>query len=84
MAANRNDVVATISRWVIDGLMLAHEGEGDRAGDAAKGTRVRANVDEVPSTGIGQAGTPYGLRHGVQAPVGARVLPSDQLGSINT
>lgn len=55
-AVNGYDVVAAVGRGVVDGFVLAHEGQGDGRGDAAEGAGVGANVEEVPGAGVGEAG----------------------------
>lgn len=47
-AVDGYDVVAAVGRGVEDGLVFAHEGEGNGGCDAAEGAGVRANVDEMP------------------------------------
>lgn len=47
-AVNSHDVVAAVCRGVKDGLVLAHEDEGDGGGDAAESAGVRPDVYEVP------------------------------------
>ena len=42
------DIVAAVGRGVEDGLVFAHEGQGDGRGDAAEGPGVAADVDVVP------------------------------------
>jgi hypothetical protein len=54
-AVNGDDVVAAVGRGVEDGLVFAHEGQRDGGGDAPEGTRVGADVDEVPGAGVGEA-----------------------------
>lgn len=49
-----NNVVSAVGRGVPDGLVLAHEGNGDLRGDAAEGTGVSAHVDEVPCARVGE------------------------------
>lgn len=56
MAADGHDVVAAVGRRVVDGLVLAHEEEGDRRGEAAQTARVGPDVDAVPCAGVGEAG----------------------------
>ena len=55
-AVDGDDIVAAVGRGVEDGLVLAHEDERDGGGDAAEGTGVGADVDEVPCAGVGEAG----------------------------
>lgn len=64
VAAHRHHVVAAVRRRVVDGLVLAHEEEGDRGRDTAEGSRVCADVDMMPGAGIGETGLgpcQYGL-----------------------
>lgn len=56
VAAHGNDVVTAVRRRVVDGLVFAHEEEGDGGRDAAEGARVGAHVDMVPGAGVGEAG----------------------------
>jgi hypothetical protein len=49
-----NDIVSAVGRGVPDGLVFAHEGNGDLRGDAAEGTGVSAYVDEVPCARVGE------------------------------
>ena len=48
-------VVATVGRWVEDGLVLAHECECYGRGYAAEGAWIRPYVEVMPGAGIGQA-----------------------------
>lgn len=41
-------VVAAVGRRIENWLVLAHQCEGDRGGNAPEGSGVRADVDEVP------------------------------------
>ena len=56
VAADGNDVVAAVRRRVVDGLVFAHEEEGDGGRDAAEGAGVGAHVDMVPGAGVGETG----------------------------
>jgi len=49
-----NNIVSAVGRGVPDGLVLAHEGDGDLRGDAAEGTGVSAYIDEVPCARVGE------------------------------
>lgn len=64
VAAHRHYVVAAVRRRVIDGLVLAHEEEGDRGRDTSEGSRICADIDMVPGAGVGETGLEacqYGL-----------------------
>lgn len=52
VAAERDDVVAAVGRGVEDGLVLAHERDGDLGGYAAEGAGVGADVDGVPGAAV--------------------------------
>jgi hypothetical protein len=52
-AAYRDDIVSAVCRRVVDGLVLAHEEEGDGGSQAAEGARVGADVDIVPCARVG-------------------------------
>lgn len=54
VASNRDDIVAAVGRRVPDGLVLAHQRDGDLRGDATEWTRVRAHVNEVPGAAVGE------------------------------
>lgn len=56
MAAHGHDVVAAVGRGVVDGLVLAHEEEGDGGGEAAQRAAVGAYVDVMPCARVGKAG----------------------------
>lgn len=60
VAADGDDIVTTIRGGVIDGLVLAHEGEGNRGGESTQTARVTADVDVVPCSGEGETGL-YGI-----------------------
>lgn len=47
-AINGHHVVAAVGRGVEDRLVLAHQGQRDGGGNAPEGSRVGANVNEVP------------------------------------
>ena len=49
-----NNIVSAVGRGVPDGLVLAHEGDGDLRGDAAEGTGVSAYIDEMPCARVGE------------------------------
>lgn len=49
-----NNIVSAVGRRIPDGLVLAHEGNGDLRGDATEGTGVGAHVDEVPCARVGE------------------------------
>ena len=51
-----NNVVSAVGRGVPDGLVLAHEGNGDLRGDAPEGTAVGGDVDVVPCSAVGESG----------------------------
>lgn len=52
VASNSNNIVTAIRGGVIDGLMLAHQVDGDRGSQTAERTRVRSDIDIVPGAGI--------------------------------
>lgn len=54
MAADGHDIVAAVGRGVVDGLVLAHEEEGDGGGDAAERAAVGAHIDVVPCARVGK------------------------------
>lgn len=56
VASNDHHVVAAVCRGVVDRLVLAHEDEGDRRGQAAEGTFIGAGVDIVPCARVGETG----------------------------
>ena len=56
VAADCHDVVAAVCRWVVDWLVLAHEGEGDGGCEAAEGKGGGADVEEVPGARVGETG----------------------------
>ena len=56
MTAYGDDVVTTVGGGVVDGFVLAHEGEGDGGSNAAEGAWVSAHVDEVPCAAVGKPG----------------------------
>lgn len=51
---NGDNVVSAVGRGVPDRLVLAHEGNGNLRSDATKGTRVSANINEVPCARVGK------------------------------
>lgn len=53
--AGDDDVVAAVGTGVVDGFVLAHEGEGDGGGQAAERAGVGAGVDVVPCARVGEA-----------------------------
>ena len=55
-AVDGDDVVTAVGAGVVDGLVFAHEEEGDGGRDAAEGATVGAHVDMVPGAGVGEAG----------------------------
>jgi hypothetical protein len=56
MASDNYHVVTTICRGIVDGLVLAHEDEGDRRGQTAEGAFIRTGVDIVPCARVGETG----------------------------
>lgn len=56
VAADGDNVVTAVCGWVIDRLVLAHEDEGNGRGKAAETAAVRADVHEVPCSGVGKSG----------------------------
>lgn len=56
VAADGDDIVTAVGGGVVDGLVLAHEGEGNRGGKSTQTARVTADVDVVPCSGEGETG----------------------------
>jgi hypothetical protein len=56
VAADSDNVVTAVCGWVIDRLVLAHEDEGNGRGKATETAAVRADVHEVPCSGVGKSG----------------------------
>lgn len=56
VASNNDHVVAAVCRGVVDWLVLAHEDEGDRRGQAAESTFIGSGVDIVPCARVGETG----------------------------
>lgn len=55
VAACGDHVVSAVGGGVVDGLVLAHEEEGDAAGEAAeRGGRGGGEGDVVPGAGVGE------------------------------
>jgi hypothetical protein len=53
LAVRRDDVVAAVGGRVVDGLVFAHQGEGDARGDAAEGEGCGGEGEVVPGTRVG-------------------------------
>jgi len=53
LAASGDDVVPTIGGGVVNGLVLAHEEDGDGGGEAAERARICSYIDMMPDAGIG-------------------------------
>jgi phage head maturation protease len=56
VTSDAHDVVAAVGRGVVDGFVLAHERDGDLRCQATEGARVGAEVQEMPGSGVGEAG----------------------------
>lgn len=56
VAIDRNDVITAIGRRVPDGLVFAHQDDGDSGGEPAKGTGIFPHVDVVPYSRVGETG----------------------------
>lgn len=57
VAPGRDDVIAAVGGGVPDGLMFAHEEDGDAGGEAAEGWSCGGGEgDVVPGSGVGEAG----------------------------
>lgn len=54
VAASCYNIISTISRRIPDGFVLAHQEDCYRRSNAAERTRIRANIDKVPGSCIGQ------------------------------
>ncbi len=57
VAPGRDDVVAAVGGGVPDGLVFAHQEDGDAGGEAAEGGCCGGGEgDVVPGSGVGEAG----------------------------
>lgn len=64
VAAGGDDVIPAVGRRVPDRFVLAHEQDRDAGGEAAQRRGLgRGEGDVVPASGVGEAGSAYGLRH---------------------
>lgn len=52
-ASGGDNVVSHVLRWVVVGLVLAHEDDGNGGGETAEGAWVIGDGDVVPGTGVG-------------------------------
>lgn len=53
LAVGGDDVVAAVGGGVVDGFVLAHEGDGDAGGDAAEWERGGVEREVVPGASVG-------------------------------
>lgn len=56
VASDGDDIVTAVGGGVVDGLVLAHEGEGNGGGKSTQTARVTADIDVVPCSGEGETG----------------------------
>ena len=65
VASDNDNVVTAVCRWVVDGLVLAHEDQGNRRGQTAERAFVGTGIDIVPCARVGETGLRGGLLVGV-------------------